>query len=101
MKAMYQKVFEEGYAVVKKIQETQEDAIKQCARLIADAYISNHTFFVSGSGHSHTCLLYTSCRGSTRFGSLLHHKIYKFARDADSLDDRLALDVLCLLYTSL
>ena len=54
MKAMYQKVFEEGYAVVKKIQETQEDAIKQCARLIADAYISNHTFFVSGSGHSHT-----------------------------------------------
>ena len=51
---MYKKVFEEGYAVVKKIQETQEDAIKQCARLIADAYISNHTFFVSGSGHSHT-----------------------------------------------
>ena len=25
---MYQKVFEEGYAVVKKIQETQEDAIE-------------------------------------------------------------------------
>ncbi len=51
---MYQKVFEAGYAVVKKIQETQEDAIKQSARLIADAYVSNHTFFVSGSGHSHT-----------------------------------------------
>ena len=51
---MYQKVFEAGYVVVKKIQETQEDAIKQSARLIADAYVSNHTFFVSGSGHSHT-----------------------------------------------
>lgn len=51
---MYQNVFEEGYAVVKKIQETQEDAIKESARLIADAFLNNHTFFVSGSGHSHT-----------------------------------------------
>lgn len=51
---MYQQVFEEGYKVVKKIQETQEEAIRQSARLIADAYINDHTFFVSGSGHSHT-----------------------------------------------
>ena len=51
---MYQKVFEEGYAVVKKIQETQEDAMKQYARVSRCVCRSNHTFFVSGSGHSHT-----------------------------------------------
>lgn len=51
---MYQTIFEKGIEVVKKIQTTQEVAIKESAKLIADAFVNGHTFYVSGSGHSHT-----------------------------------------------
>ena len=51
---MYQKIFETGIQVVKKIQSTQQTAIEQSAHWIAEAFLNGHTFFVSGSGHSHT-----------------------------------------------
>ncbi len=51
---MYQKIFETGIQVVKKIQSTQQTAIEQSAQWIAEAFLNGHTFFVSGSGHSHT-----------------------------------------------
>lgn len=46
--------FEVGLKVVKQIQSTQQENIDQASRMIADAFISDHKFFVSGSGHSHT-----------------------------------------------
>ena len=51
---MYHEIFAKGIEIVKKIEETQEDALQKAAALIADAYASGHHFFVSGSGHSHT-----------------------------------------------
>lgn len=51
---MIDKVFEKGYSVVKQIQETQKQALDEAAELIADCFVSNHDFYVSGSGHSHT-----------------------------------------------
>ena len=51
---MYDEIFAKGIEIVKKIEETQEDALQKAAALIADAYASGHHFFVSGSGHSHT-----------------------------------------------
>lgn len=51
---MYHKIFEKELELIKKIHSTQEDPIKESAHLIADAYLHGHTFFVSGSGHSHT-----------------------------------------------
>lgn len=47
------KAFEVGLSVVHDIQDTQQTAINQASRLIADAFISGHKFFVTGSGHSH------------------------------------------------
>lgn len=46
--------FEVGLNVVKQIQETQQPAIDQASKLIADAFVNDHKFFVTGSGHSHT-----------------------------------------------
>ena len=51
---MYHTVFEKGLQVVKKIEETQQESIERAAALIADAFVKDHHFFVSGSGHSHT-----------------------------------------------
>lgn len=51
---MYHEIFAKGIEIVKKTEETQEDALQKAAALIADAYASGHHFFVSGSGHSHT-----------------------------------------------
>ena len=51
---MVDQVFETGFEVLKKIQTTQKDHLIQAAKLIADAFIEGHTFYVSGSGHSHT-----------------------------------------------
>lgn len=41
---MYQKIFETGIQVVKKIQSTQQAAIKQSAQWIAEAFLNGHTF---------------------------------------------------------
>lgn len=51
---MYKKIFEEGFELVKRIQDTQEEAIKRSANLVSEAFLGGHTFYVSGSGHSHT-----------------------------------------------
>ena len=51
---MINEVFETGISVVKKIQETQSEALDTAAKMIADCFVGEHTFFVSGSGHSHT-----------------------------------------------
>lgn len=51
---MIDSVFEKGLSVIKKIQETQKEALDQSAEMIAECFVSNHHFYVSGSGHSHT-----------------------------------------------
>lgn len=51
---MIDNVFESGFSVVKQIQKTQKTAIDQAAKMIAECFVSNHHFYVSGSGHSHT-----------------------------------------------
>ena len=51
---MYQEIFQTGLTVVNKIRQTQQKAIETSAHLIADAFVNGHTFYVSGSGHSHT-----------------------------------------------
>ena len=52
---MIDSVFEKGLSVIKKIQETQKEALdNRSAEMIAECFVSNHHFYVSGSGHSHT-----------------------------------------------
>ena len=51
---MIDSVFEKGLSVIKKIQETQKEALDRSAEMIAECFVSNHHFYVSGSGHSHT-----------------------------------------------
>lgn len=50
---MYQTVFEAGLATVEKLRDTQQQAIEAAARLVADGFLAEKRFFVSGSGHSH------------------------------------------------
>jgi len=46
--------FEVALELIEQIKTTQTDNIKEAAQLIAEAFMSDHKFFVSGSGHSHT-----------------------------------------------
>lgn len=48
------KVFDVGLDVISKIRETQSSKLEKVGQLVAQAYMEGHTFFVSGSGHSHT-----------------------------------------------
>lgn len=49
-----QEVFKKGFQVIEKIEQTQLPALNFGAQLIADAFMQDKHFFVSGSGHSHT-----------------------------------------------
>lgn len=51
---MIDNVFKKGIEVVENIQKTQYESLDKSARMIADCFLQDHTFFVSGSGHSHT-----------------------------------------------
>lgn len=51
---LYRKVFEHGKDVVDQIQNTQQASVTAAAKLIADSFLNHKSFFVSGSGHSHT-----------------------------------------------
>lgn len=51
---MIDEVFKTGLDVIQKIQTTQKENLDEAAKLIADSFIKGHTFYVSGSGHSHT-----------------------------------------------
>ncbi|NBK99411.1 MAG: DUF2529 family protein [Erysipelotrichia bacterium] len=53
-KDAYDIAFEVGLDIVNKIKETQKDAIQEAAAMIAQAHIQQKTFYVSGSGHSHS-----------------------------------------------
>ena len=52
--SMVAQVFELGCSVVQRIQETQSQHIVDAAKAVASCYLHGHSFFVSGSGHSHT-----------------------------------------------
>lgn len=47
-------VFTTGLMIVHKIKETQVEAIHKAAALIAQAHAKQKTFYISGSGHSHS-----------------------------------------------
>lgn len=51
---MIDRVFDAGFDVLEKIQNTQKGQLDKAAKMIADCFVGGHTFFVSGSGHSHT-----------------------------------------------
>ncbi|MEG0410199.1 MAG: SIS domain-containing protein [Erysipelotrichaceae bacterium] len=51
---MIEQVFETGLKVVENIRDTQSGEIKKAADLVAEAFLNQHKFFVTGSGHSHT-----------------------------------------------
>lgn len=51
---MIDEVFKIGFAVLGKIRDTQKQSLDEAAKLVADCFVNGHTFFVSGSGHSHT-----------------------------------------------
>lgn len=51
---MIDEVFETGMSVVEKIRQTQSGVLDTAAKMIAECFVKGHTFFVSGSGHSHT-----------------------------------------------
>ena len=46
--------FDIALELITKIRDSQSENIKQAAALIAESFIAGHTFFVTGSGHSHT-----------------------------------------------
>lgn len=48
------RVFATGIDVIRQIQDTQSGQIDQVARAVADCFLTGHSFYVSGSGHSHT-----------------------------------------------
>lgn len=48
------KVFDIGMSVIENIQKTQCANLDMAGRMIAQAHMSGHKFFVTGSGHSHT-----------------------------------------------
>lgn len=51
---MIKEVFSIGMDVLKKIQETQTEALDEAGRYMAQAFLGGNNFFVTGSGHSHT-----------------------------------------------
>lgn len=51
---MIERVFETGLMVLKKLQDTQSEAMDEAGKLVAKAFLNGHKFFVTGSGHSHT-----------------------------------------------
>lgn len=51
---MIDEVFETGFNQLRKLQETQKPVLDAAAKLIAECFLNGHSFFVSGSGHSHT-----------------------------------------------
>ena len=54
MSKLTEDVFETGLKVVDAIRRTQSEALTEAGKLIAQAHMNGHRFFVSGSGHSHT-----------------------------------------------
>ena len=54
MKQFVDESFKIGLDIVNKIHNTQSEQISAAAKLIADAHHNGHTFYVSGSGHSHS-----------------------------------------------
>ena len=54
MSTAIEQAFSTGLDVVRRIQETQSDKIDAAAHAVAECFLSGHSFFVSGSGHSHT-----------------------------------------------
>lgn len=53
-KDAYEIAFQAGLEVVEKIRSTQKDNIIKAAHRIAEAHMNQKTFYVSGSGHSHS-----------------------------------------------
>lgn len=47
-------VFEIGLDVIYKIRDTQSDVLQEAGIRMAQAFMNDHSFFVTGSGHSHT-----------------------------------------------
>lgn len=54
MNKIVNETFEIGMNVVNKILDTQSEQIAQAGNMIGDAHHTGHTFYVSGSGHSHS-----------------------------------------------
>lgn len=54
MYASVSRVFEIGIGIVEKIRDTQSEKLEQAGKMIAQAHMAGHKFFVTGSGHSHT-----------------------------------------------
>lgn len=50
---MIKEVFQVGFNVLKKVEETQSKQIEQAAYMIAECFLQHKTFYVTGSGHSH------------------------------------------------
>ena len=53
-KSAYETAFAVGLQCVNQIKDTQEEAISKAAQMIAKAHMDGNTFYVSGSGHSHS-----------------------------------------------
>lgn len=51
---MIDDVFALGFDVLTKIRDTQKEAMDAAAKKIADCFLAGHSFYVTGSGHSHT-----------------------------------------------
>lgn len=47
-------VFALGFDILTKIRDTQKEAMDRSARMIAECFLNGKTFYVTGSGHSHT-----------------------------------------------
>ena len=47
-------VFKEGFKVLEQIRSTQGEKLRIAGEIVAKAFMENHKFFVSGSGHSRT-----------------------------------------------
>lgn len=47
-------VFQKGMEVVNKIKATQAEKLRKAGEMIGEAHRNGHTFYVTGSGHSHT-----------------------------------------------
>lgn len=54
MSKIIEQTFEIGFGVVEKIKTTQMESLEAAAKLIAQAHHNGHSFYVTGSGHSHS-----------------------------------------------
>lgn len=54
MYSAIENAFSTGLEIVERLRSTQEENIHKAAKMIADAHIKGKTFYVSGSGHSHS-----------------------------------------------